>query len=866
MFPSKQTFRDHLNPNKNIMQDRTQNRINSERNKVVRRQQMSIEAHISRLRGTGTSVHQEAASFPKKSSAHSNSGEAGPNVSRNSLCATVTNNLKKHIAARIHQRTGSTWLKAAAVRQYVDNVSVTTYTSLDDSDELSPQPNTGSERGSGSDTNQTSSCGCHGEEAKQTKALAQKLEVENTALQAKLDHTEKQLAEKNIQYDKQRAQRLNDYQKVQSAFEEQEASARRCEEEVNRYETQLQTKDDQIAELETRHKRAVSTIEERHQEDLALKDGKIAEANLKLQEKDEELTQAIKKAADERRELKSKSATEKRRLLKATKTNREDWAKEKELLKLKLMQQNADARDELQKRQGEIEQLTIWKHCVHQEMNVLHQAQHRSGTEQVYELVKESNTMRMELDKLRKKHTVLQHTNEDLLANTQRERDHFDKQYKEQRYAQERAHELQQKVDELEEKLVRRNELLGVFDAHGASEALLLAATKSDEVLYDNRALRKEVEDLLKKVNHADDEELRLSMEMELTEAQLHEAKIELQLFKEAEAVSEQQLIFLRNALDQGNSLNSEAKVELKHHLHDLTNENKNLRRTVLQLKTTVNEQREFIENVNDKAQIEVMKVQKEADCYYTMYWDEAVPKVERMHKEIRDLKRELGQDLPVQQHVNGTTAVEERAFLRHAAVNGVEGAPEHLVPPEVHAPNFQPGWIRATYNALRELRPLGYQLVEAQEKVYLAPTYEPFTEEDALARLNTRKHEGPIDHRVIMALPPQDGYGQPWRKSAIAPSAGQMAGMKSVKQSQSPQLRATAAKNQMQHVPTVQQMPKRPAAPRPAPAMVYESPSAPPYRESWLHKYKMSREDYEELWEENKATWVEMYVSRGKN
>ncbi|KAF2026093.1 hypothetical protein EK21DRAFT_116203 [Setomelanomma holmii] len=118
---------------------------------------------------------------------------------------------------------------------------------------------------------------------------------------------------------------------------------------------------------------------------------------------------------------------------------------------------------------------------------------------------------------------------------------------------------------------------------------------------------------------------------------------------------------------------------------------------------------RATVEGVRDEYDTKLMKARKDADVYFTAYHDEAIPRCEQLYNEIIEFNAELG---PID---------------------------TDEMPAEFYEPGFHPGWVPATMDALRVLRPLGWIPVYAKKMTFLQPMYKPFTEEDAATRLQAR-------------------------------------------------------------------------------------------------------------------------------
>ncbi|KAF1850830.1 uncharacterized protein K460DRAFT_302281, partial [Cucurbitaria berberidis CBS 394.84] len=685
----------------------------------------------------------------------------------------MTDHMQNPMSSQIFQETASTWLEATAARRtskYVDQVTVTTYSSSSSGSGLSTPPCNESRRSTQTETDWSLNSGSHSAETKKSKELIQALEgknVENRALLAELVRMEKKVQEQDEhyrvleeRYGAQRAQRVKDKETVDDAFAQYQAletccdaleekhdnMKAQCDQMDQEHQAQLQTKDRQLSKLENNHERAVAVLEDTHQKQLASREAEIDEAKALFQKKDEEMDQA---------------GTEQRKLTKAAKINRDAWSEEKTSMKHRITQMNHDYRDSLQAQKDEIERLTNCKRRLEIENALMSKAnqRHPPDMEQVQEAIAESQSARKELETARTRYMVIAEKNENILETMQQERDHWQLQLKKEKDAQIQAYELQQQVIELEDRLGFRNDLIRdlgeQIEVLKRSQVLdqqhLDGPTSGFDASYkaasDNDALRDQIKSILneqaelqRELAKFDTENLSLSMKIEYAEEQLHASEKENKDLKHAHATMIKEIKFLRNAIKRDGNLTVDDKANLGQHLCELTEQNQALTEEVSGLADDLKAAREYNKAVHDKADSEIQKAQKATDFYYTAYYDEAVSKVERLLEEVRSLNMELGRDVHVQERVERNKVVADRAALRYACDLTMRGVDTAMIPAEYYEPGFRPGWIPATYDALRVLRPLGWIPVHELEKVYLAPMYKPFTEEDVAYRLEAQE------------------------------------------------------------------------------------------------------------------------------
>jgi hypothetical protein len=149
-----------------------------------------------------------------------------------------------------------------------------------------------------------------------------------------------------------------------------------------------------------------------------------------------------------------------------------------------------------------------------------------------------------------------------------------------------------------------------------------------------------------------------------------------------------------------------------------------------------------YVKVVKHEVNSDLMKAQKSVKYWYTAYYDEAIPKVENLYKEIGALNAELSREVKIEEQLVRNVRVNDRAYIRYAAAETLKGIDTKKIPAKYYEPGFVPGWIPATMEALRVLRPLGWAPVYEAQKCYLQPIYKPFTENDAATRLEAQEQK----------------------------------------------------------------------------------------------------------------------------
>jgi hypothetical protein len=160
----------------------------------------------------------------------------------------------------------------------------------------------------------------------------------------------------------------------------------------------------------------------------------------------------------------------------------------------------------------------------------------------------------------------------------------------------------------------------------------LLAAEGADKMKVQERA------------DKLDDENLRMSFEQENTEVELIETKHELSTLKDSTEASMQQLRILRKVVDRANAgqdVSSTETAELLDLVSRTVEENQGLVEATARIQYKHDKLQTSGKTIEDKCDTDVRKSKDEADFWWHLYFNEAVPTTECLHKELAALKAE---------------------------------------------------------------------------------------------------------------------------------------------------------------------------------------------------------------------------------
>jgi hypothetical protein len=300
-----------------------------------------------------------------------------------------------------------------------------------------------------------------------------------------------------------------------------------------------------------------------------------------------------------------------------------------------------------------------------------------------------------------------------------------------------------------------------------------------------------------------------------------------------------------------------------------------------------------------------VRKAKDEADFWWHLYFNEAVPTTERLHKELAALKAEKGEKHFIEPNPPQNPEVLERKLFPLQFGYGLEGVPEELIPSAVHDTDYTV-LLPATWNSVKTLRPQGWKPCMMAGEVWIKRMVELLSEEDAARRIEGREQtaqgngasmstagSGHSSMSITYAskdVPISDAVGfdneLPVVLGCVAQASSSLSKIpgpartsseraysstvlaiddqahRSLTASPPPspptqgsQLRPTTQRSvnvlSARRVPNQAPKPKPnlQAARRAAPTPIQEEPRAPSYRPSWLKKNKrLTREAYEEM------------------
>ncbi|EMD67841.1 hypothetical protein COCSADRAFT_352860 [Bipolaris sorokiniana ND90Pr] len=613
---------------------------------------------------------------------------------------------------------------------------------------------------------------------------------------------------------------------------------------------------DQVFEEFSSMKTMYEDITKEHEESKALLKKKDGEHQAAIQEKEQELqkfitdhrstlaaihetyeaklAEANQDAAEKRHVLETRHLEALRALTEASKTNRCIWENAQKAMVAEGEQMACEYRDALRDNEDEILRLTKCNHDLEAENSLLvGTLTDRPGNElhkHAQIVFEEIQCMKSELGEARTDLRVAHIKIENILEAMQQQRDHYESHGHKEQEAQAQVYDLRRQILELQEKLTIRDDLLRAADTIPKdtnimeSESLSDIASKMEKAGDDLKLLHAENAELRSKSNKVDDENLEISLKFDMIEYEVHVARNKLGVLEAKQSLLIRERDFLADAIAEDNCLTAEDKDLLRRHLRQMREENERLRDRNVSVAKENADLQAYIKRVQDKAEVNIQQAEKGAAYWQTLYWDEAVPKTEALSKEIHELNKELGREnVHVQERLERNVVVSDRNVLRYACAATLRGVDTNLIPAEYYEPGFIPGWLPATHDALRLLRPLGWVPVAELEKVWLAPMYKPFTEEDAKQRLEAQGQIVRKQHREAMGAPPLPEDPSETVSENAAATAGPV-------QLLSPSWVPISNRAPMPHTP-------------------YEEPYAPPYQTAWQKKRaNLTRDAYNDM------------------
>lgn len=320
-------------------------------------------------------------------------------------------------------------------------------------------------------------------------------------------------------------------------------------------------------------------------------------------------------------------------------------------------------------------------------------------------------------------------------------------------------YDLRTLVSELEDKLARRDETLRELQQQGDIHALATAMFENDALRNQIKEAGEENATLRKENNKVDAKSLKVAMDQEVFEVKYYQQQSELVILRNFRDMAGKEIDLLRGLKNQWGGMSEPLQAKIHKYLQDTTETNQALTAKIVELTKELAKYEKKVKVVKDEVHTDLMKAQKTADYWCAAFYDEAVPKVENLYKEITALNLELGRDVKVEEQLVRNARrvrVDNQAWMRYAANGETLMGIDSKEIPEYYEPGFVPGWIPATMDALRFLRPLGWAPVCDAGKCYLQPMYKPFTEEDVMARLEAREQKEEAKRQMEMVQPAQ--------------------------------------------------------------------------------------------------------------
>jgi hypothetical protein len=359
---------------------------------------------------------------------------------------------------------------------------------------------------------------------------------------------------------------------------------------------------------------------------------------------------------------------------------------------------------------------------------------------------------------------------ENLLDKIQQMEGHYTKHQNAEQDARLEANYLQNQVFDRDDKIAllakqirdaarqweQRNMVNGSTNTHFAGlDAIECQVEGLLKALHAECAAKTEVQ---KCADKYDAEALSVSIELGVTEVELVEAKIKIGLLQKTNRATEQELEYLRVALQQNNDRgsvlkdgqaprvwNSQAADEYKATIE----ENAHLKRELEELRKTH-------ENIVDKHDSEVRKWKNTSEAWYGYYYNEAVATTVRLHDQIHELKAEKGETHWIESEQPRNPRVADGNAWRCA---------------DLHMNNEYE--ISATYEALRELRPHGYLPHAIARKVWLKREFVPLSEEEAAGRIEIQAIWARLDRTRASSVVTTDIVVEPKLLSSLLPMRG---------------------------------------------------------------------------------------------
>lgn len=765
-------------------------RILLEPEKFSCRQRLSIEAHIARIRNPSTTSsilqHQSRVRRRRGDDSKTNT-EALVGASKTNTIAIVAKSKKKQapVSAEILKRTAHAWLGATSstrTKEFVEQAAATHCTLKDDHEgSSSPEPGSDSKGSDSSETDCTSDTDTSATSQDFEIALHQK-EEDIATLNANLSRTFFRLSETTqenvalkIKLAEQQAQRLNDKDKVDYAFEQYHSLENRCDdleeqlreakmrldETAMKHKDAVRSKDQQLGELTSNHEQAKSAAQHDHAAALARKE-RLFQRTIELSQRREvEHQQALAKVIAERDEAIKNAGRKQRELVEAAKTTRKALKAEKEALLTETSQMRADYADTVQRDRATLQGLVARNTQLaaeHDTMSQLLQARF-PNVGNLQRVIEAGKNQKQEEQNISRTKRHLEYQIENLLDKMQQMQGQFTRHQHAEQDARSMANQHQRKVEVLKTDIARLKTQLR--DAANQIESLQRGDVSSgrhcaalEALELENSELREQsqidlgtINQLQDKNSKFDEDNLHLSIENDFLEAALIKQKNLLSVFQDSKSMHMQELATLRK-LCRGHigATSTEQEKENKRVLcllRETADRHKALADTNLRLKQEL----ETAQAANESLEKDFAKQNRQfddaLDFWRSLYFTEAVSTTERLHEDIRRLKAEKGETYFVEPIAPRNPEVSDRNALRYAICCGMDDVDFEDLPALLRDQEFCRTSHSATYEALITLRPHGWKPLWENGKVWLKPLYAPFSEEDAAQHLAEQGRNG---------------------------------------------------------------------------------------------------------------------------
>jgi hypothetical protein len=725
------------------------------------------------------------------------------------------------------------------------------------------------------------------------------LKVELGSTKQLLDEKEAHYRALQEKYAEQRVHRIRDKQLVDSYSGEVINLDGYCKE----VETVNQKLENRLARATDEHQleiegkeRQIEKLKADHMVAIAEGDTEMKKWRETCLQKDSIFQKTVTKLAAERDEIKLKTNREKRKLFRSSRVKNDDLKAKMEALETKHNRIVCDCNDEIWRNEETITSLVARNQQLeaeHRTMSRMLQQRYTTGTE-LHRIIEANTASKEEGNERRVRVRELETHVEnllDILQSTEKDCTRHREAEQDMRAESNRA---QGTIQLLEEKLAlakmqvrdSANQLervqKGAVPA-GAHCAAIDAVEQENEVLRSSlRAERNEKADIQAKPDKLDSENLSLSIEYDIIDAELIEERKSSSTLRDSTVAAMQELRMLRKvAKGQQGVLGEQDHRELLALVSKTTEENKGLVEATARMNKKLQEVQQWGNTVEDKCKSDLMKAKHDIEYWTHLYYNEAVPTTECLHDELAAAKAKTGEKHFVESAPPENPVVFGRKMLPYATMHGLAGVPAHLVTSAVHDGEFGT-LLSATLEALKMLRPQGWQPIVVAGKVWLSRIVKSFSEEDAARRIQSGGHNaslssaGTEESAMTNTDAPRSAHtpnnasaynGLPADHSKLRMPSPTHTSTKRAHVPVNPERGNQVAVRREAAQPSTLQAPK----PKPQTTRRIAQPStievsrAPAYRSSWQQiDREMTRDCWEEWDDHVRTQWFDKYVKPG--